>query len=92
MSGTLVYWAQEGGNRLRSLRLTVCSEDDRGVGDLRNLRRKRLSRILKEASIQGARLSYSDLSIIMLTSKATLKRDISHLRGLGFEVRLRGNN
>lgn len=91
MSGTLVYWAPEGGNRLRSLRLTLCREDDQDADDLRELRRKRLDRILREAGAQGARLSYSDLSMIMLTSKATLKRDVSYLRQNGVEVRLRGN-
>lgn len=91
MSGTLVYWAPEGGNRLRSLRLTLCRDDDRESNGLRELRRRRLGRILSEAGAQGARLSYSDLSMIMLTSKATLKRDVSYLRRNGVDVRLRGN-
>ena len=86
MNGTLTYWVPEGGNRLRSLRLTVCAETDGSCASLMDLRRRRLSRILGEAVAQGARLSYRDLSMIMLTSKATLKRDVSHLRSQGVDV------
>ncbi len=89
MAGILTYWVQEGDNRLRALKLTVCAEDE-GSSGVADLRRRRLSRILAEALAQGARLSYKDLGIIMLTSKATLKRDISHLRGQGVELQLRG--
>ena len=88
MSGKLVYWVPEGGNRFRSLRLTVCSETDSADDGLAALRRKRLGRIITEAASQGGRLGYKDLSVIMLTSKATLKRDINHLRGQGIEVLL----
>ena len=88
MSGTLVYWVPEGESRLRSLKLTVCCDEDRGSVGIAELRRRRLCRILAEAVAQGARLSYRDLSIIMLTSKATLKRDVSHMRGLGMDVPL----
>lgn len=91
MSGTLTYWVSEGENRMRSLRLTVCSKDDRLTGGLANTRRTIMSRLLNEAVSQGARLSYKDLSIIMLTSKATLKRDVSYLRRLGIAIPLRGN-
>lgn len=91
MSGTLTYWVFEGENRLRSLKLTVCSEDDRQIAGLQAMRRRRLSRLLNEAMTQGARLSYKDLRIIMLTSKATLKRDVSYLRKRGVEMPLKGN-
>lgn len=82
MGGTLTYWVPDGENRLKSLKLTVCAEGEGsfGVGELR---RRRLSRILSEAVAQGARLSYRDLSIIMLASRATLKRDVSRLRDQG---------
>lgn len=90
MSGTLTYWVLEGENRLRSLKLTVCAEDEGPSHGVVKLRRKRLSRILSEAVAQGVRLSYKDLSMIMLTSKATLKRDVSHLRGQGLELPLGG--
>jgi hypothetical protein len=86
MSGTLIYWVPDGENRLRLLRLTVCSEEDGASGGLASQRRKRLTRIIKEALGQGASLSYRDLSMIMLASKSTLKRDISHLRRMGFEM------
>ncbi len=93
MSGELIYWVPEGGNKIKSLRLTVCADDDSADSGLAELRRKRLSRILGEAVAQGAKLSYRDLSIIMLTSKATIKRDVSHLRQQGVKLPLgrRGN-
>lgn len=91
MSGTLTYLVSEGENRLRSLRLTLCSDTDKAVSGLADMRRKKLSRLLNEAMKQGARLSYRDLSMIMLTSKATLKRDVVYLRRLGIETPLRGN-
>lgn len=69
---------------MRSLKLTVCAEEDRG--GMMSVRRRRLSRLLEEASLQGGRLSYRDLSMIMLSSKATLKRDMSHLRRSGFKI------
>lgn len=90
MSGTLTYWVSMGDNMLRTLKLTVCSEDDVSMSGLAALRRKRLSRLLNEAMAQGARLSYSDLRLIMLSSKATLKRDVSYLRRLGQEMPLKG--
>lgn len=83
MSGKLVYWVPEGDGRLKTLKLTVCNEDDRASGGLAELRRKRLGRILSEATAQGAKLSYRDLSMIMLVSRATLKRDVSLMRKLG---------
>lgn len=86
MSGTLTYWVSEGNSRIRSLRLTVCSEDDSRCNGLAELRRKRLGRLLGEALTQGARLSYRDLSMIMLVSKATLKRDIGYLRRQGMAL------
>jgi hypothetical protein len=92
MNGTLTYWVAEGENRLRLLKLTVCADGEGQECGVAELRRKRLSRILREALAQGARLSYRDLSIIMLTSKATLKRDVSHLREQGVEVPLGGRD
>ncbi|MDA8434176.1 MAG: DUF1670 domain-containing protein [Nitrospiraceae bacterium] len=78
MKGNLVYWVREGNERMRSLRLTVCSEKDSDVlsrGGLAELRRLRAQRLVSEAEKQGARLSYRDLSLILLASKSTLKRD-----------------
>jgi hypothetical protein len=86
MSGTLIYWVPDGENRLRQLRLTVCSSEDGEGGGTASRRRKMLTRILREASGQGGSLSYRDLCMIMLASKATIKRDISHLRRMGLEM------
>lgn len=90
MSGTLTYWVSDGENKFRSLRLTVCSDEDRGALGHAERRRRRLSRLIREARNQGASLSYRDLCIIMLTSKATLKRDINFLRSNGMEIPLKG--
>lgn len=83
MSGTLTYWVSLGGKNLKSLRLTLCAKDDFEAQGLVELRRRRLCRLLSEAQKQGARLSYRDLSLIMLTSRATLKRDLNYLRHIG---------
>lgn len=88
MGGKLTYWVKDGGNRLRALRLTVLSESDRPISGLAGLRRQRLMRIVEEAHRQGGRLSYSDLSIIMLSSRATLKRDVSLLRQNGHHLHI----
>jgi hypothetical protein len=81
MSGVLVYLVPDGGNRMRSLRLTVCSDEDRG--GVAAVRRRRLGRLMREASSQGAKLSYRDLGMILCVSKATLKRDMVLLRRSG---------
>jgi len=79
MKGDLVYWVRESKERLRSLKLTVCCEKDAAIlnsGGLAELRRQRMMRLIDEARNQGARLSYRDLALILLTSKSTLKRDV----------------
>lgn len=79
MKKNFVYWVKEGRGRLKSLNLTYCCEDDadilsrEGVSELRRLR---VARLLEQAREQGATLSYRDLSLILLTSKSTLKRDL----------------
>jgi hypothetical protein len=73
------YWVREGKDRLKSLKLTVCCERDFDVLcrlGLAELRRRRIRRLLVEARDQGAKLSYRDLSLLLLTSKSTLKRDL----------------
>jgi hypothetical protein len=82
----LTYWKSNGGHEPRALRLTVITEQEAGRGGLAGLRRKRLMRLVAEARLQGARLTYSDLSMIMLSSRATLKRDVGFLRRLGHDV------
>jgi hypothetical protein len=86
MSGTLTYLVPDGADRFKMLRLTVCADEDGEARGLAVQRRKRLSRILSEASGQGAKLSYRDLSIIMLASKSTLKRDLKYLRRHGLDA------
>ncbi|TAN42998.1 MAG: DUF1670 domain-containing protein [Nitrospirae bacterium] len=79
MKGSLTYWVREKSDRLRSLKLTVWSVHDHAVLETRGLaelRRIRAQRLIDESLQQGARLSYRDLSLILLTSKSTLKRDI----------------
>lgn len=83
MKGNLVYWVKESRDRLKSLKLTICSDKDAIVLSelgLAELRRQRIQRLLDEARDQGARLSYKDLSLILLTSKSTLKRDIKTVK------------
>lgn len=79
MSATLRYLVRDRDSNLRSLNLTVCT-GEAVSGGLAQLRRETLRRILQEAYVQGAILSYRDLSIIMLSSRATLKRDIKKLK------------
>lgn len=91
MSGNLIYKIEDG-HRLLSLQLTVCAEDDLKYTSLSELRRKRIIRILKEAKEQGYLLSYKDLNLILLSSLATLKRDISYLRKQGIDVFIKNGN
>jgi len=79
MECSLVYWIRESRERLKSLRFTYCCENDLAVlsrSGLAELRRQKALRLMEEAEKQGVRLSYSDLSLILLTSKSTLKRDM----------------
>lgn len=85
MSGRLIYKVVDG-NQLRQLHLTVCHDEDLKHGSLSELRRKRIIRLLQEAKQQGYLLSYRDLNLILLSSLATLKRDIRYLRNQGIEI------
>jgi hypothetical protein len=83
MKGRLVYWAKSGKSTLKSLTLTVTSDEDsetQGLSSLSELRQRKILMLLEEAQNQGVKLSYRDLSLILLTSKATLKRDIRDIR------------
>ena len=86
MDCMLTYWIKDAEEGPKALRLTVMSGDEAGWSGLSTLRRMRLLRIVAEARVQGHRLTYSDLSVIMLSSRATLKRDVTYLRSLGHEV------
>jgi hypothetical protein len=75
------------------LRLTLVSDDDEKTlqsGGIRHLRLRRIARLTKEAADHGVLLGYEDLSMLLLTSLATLKRDVSCLEAKGLEVLLRG--
>lgn len=77
--GQITYYVRDKGNTLKGIKLTLCCEEDReylkreGVS---GLRKRRLRRLLEEAMAQGVRLSYRDLSLLLLASKATIKRDL----------------
>lgn len=88
MNGILTYWVKEGANNLRTISLTICTDEDCELASVSASRRNKLTRLLSEASEQGCRLTYSDLSMIMLTSRATLKRDVSYLRKSGHSLHM----
>ncbi|MFQ5641867.1 MAG: DUF1670 domain-containing protein [bacterium] len=74
------------------LRLLDFNSDLQALTDygLAGLRRHRLCRITKQAYDQGALLSYEDLSMILTTSPATVKRDAALLRQEGKFIMTRG--
>ena len=90
MKGILTYWVRDGVDSLKSVKLTLCSDDDSQVSGSAEVRRKRLVRILDESRSQSVRLSYGDIAMILLVSRATIKRDFSHLRKLGLAGCTRG--
>ena len=84
MKCDLVYWMRESKERLKSLNLTYCCQHDLDVlhkSGLAALRKQRALRLMEEAMRQGTRLSYRDLSLILLTSRSTLKRDMKNGNG-----------
>jgi len=90
MKGTLTYWVKDKEDVYRSVKLTVCEDSDLEVGGLGERRRRCIIRLIGEAERQGVRLSYADLGMILLSSRATLKRDLSNLRGMGYVIQLGG--
>jgi hypothetical protein len=58
---------------------------------LAGIRRHRLLRITRQAYDQGALLSYEDLSMLLTSSPATIKRDIALLKKEGKFVMTRGS-
>ena len=83
MKGILTYWVRSGFDSFKSVKLTLCSEDDLSSAGTSEMRRLRLARILEESRKQNMSLSHGDLSMILLVSRATIKRDFIHLRKLG---------
>ena len=77
--GTITYYVRNGRDTLKGIKLTLCCEEDLKYlksSGISQLRRLRIRRLLQEAMAQGARLSYRDLSLLVLASKATIKRDL----------------
>ena len=77
---------------IRTILLTLIDEQDDDVlqeEGLRGLRLRRIVRLAREAECQGAPLGYDDLSRLLLTSLATLKRDVACLESSGEEITLK---
>jgi len=88
-----IEYALSGSDGVKSLRLTLVGQGDEEAlcrAGLAGLRRKRILRLANEARIQGKLLGYDDLSVLLLTSLATLKRDVTKLEREGEFVPLRG--
>jgi DeoR/GlpR family transcriptional regulator of sugar metabolism len=54
------------------------------------LRRRRISRLARQARVQGALLTVEDLGYLLTSSPATIKRDLAVLRDEGESVPTRG--
>ncbi|MBI5640938.1 MAG: DUF1670 domain-containing protein [Nitrospirae bacterium] len=81
------------GSSPRVLSLTLVGQGDEDLlfkKGLKALRQKRIMRLTEEAEEQGCLLGYEDLSALLLTSLATLKRDISEIEKNGIRVSLKG--
>lgn len=82
-----------GSRSVKKLKLTLIGLEDKDLflkKGVRALRLNRIMRLTKEAEQQGCLLSYEDLSALLLTSLATLKRDVSFLDKWGQAVNLKG--
>jgi hypothetical protein len=94
--GKIEYVVSKAGNgekRLVKLRLTLIGQGDDYVlkeEGLAVLRRRRILRLAGEAESQGFALGYRDLSGLLFTSLATIKRDVKCLEEKGVRVPIRG--
>lgn len=91
--GKLEYTVVDEGGAEVSLRLTLVGQGDEELlvgSGLAALRRRRIQRLSKEALAQGAVLTYGDLSSLLLSSLATIKRDVRELEKDGPYIPLRG--
>jgi hypothetical protein len=82
-----------GGKSLVKLRLTLIGQGDDNIlreEGLAALRRKRIMRLTGEAENQGFVLGYKDLSGLLFTSLATIKRDVKCLEEQGIRVPIKG--
>lgn len=88
-----IFFEPKKGNLKRALKLTLIGDGDEEVlrqRGLAGLRRERILRLTKEAVSQGTLLSYEDIAGLLLTSIATLKRDVRNLEAQGYSIALRG--
>lgn len=100
-SGQLTYLAVSGASpagrplaecQRVALKLSLYTPDDlvalgQGVAAVRQAR---IARLTEEAYEQGGLLSHEDLACLLSSSLATIKRDVSQLRGQGINVPTRG--
>jgi len=96
-SGSIRYVVRSthGDREERVLELTlvdpVADEAIYAIKGVSGLRRHRLVRLAREARAQDALLTYEDLCSLLLTSRATLKRDVHYLEKIaGLTVPLAG--
>ncbi len=79
--GKIVYGIQKGDAITRVVNLSLDHEGTEKKGtSLAELRRERMKSLMNEAATQGVKLSQKDLSLLLLSSKATIKRDMKILR------------
>lgn len=74
------------------VKLTLIGQGDEDIlksEGLAALRRRRILRLTQEAKRQGTLLSYEDLIALLLTSFATLKRDVVFLERHGHQISIR---
>ncbi|MDA8241059.1 MAG: DUF1670 domain-containing protein [Nitrospiraceae bacterium] len=77
----------------RTLHLTLIGLEDKKLLSKKGVRALRLNRIMRltaEAMEQGCPLGYEDLSNLLMTSLATLKRDVTYLESQDTKVLIRG--
>jgi DNA-binding SARP family transcriptional activator len=70
---------------------TVHTPDDEDAESPIERRRRRLVRLLTEASAQGAAPTVEDLADVLNVSSATVRRDLAALRSHGHDLRTRGS-
>jgi DNA-binding transcriptional ArsR family regulator len=70
---------------------TVAAHEDGGIRGKVNRRRRRLLRLLKEATEQSAAPTVADLASALSVNERTIRRDLAALRDAGYDVPTRGS-
>jgi DNA-binding SARP family transcriptional activator len=70
---------------------TVAAPEDEAIQNKTLRRQQCLLRLVQEAAAQGGAPTLVDLSTALQVSRATLKRDLAALRGMGHAVKTRGS-